>query len=74
MTSGRGCSRHERGYCATALTIHNQQLATQMEAAKVEGFSDGVFAVAMTLLIFQVETPRFDEGKSNLELLLDLPL
>ena len=43
-----------------------------MKAAKVEGFGDGVFAVAMTLLVYQVETPRFDEAKSNLELLHDL--
>jgi uncharacterized membrane protein len=43
-----------------------------MEAAKVEGFSDGVFAVAMTLLIYQVVTPHFEEGKSNSELLKEL--
>ena len=43
-----------------------------MQAAKVENFGDGVFAVAMTLLVYQVETPRFDEAKSNLELLHDL--
>ena len=43
-----------------------------MEVAKVEGFSDGVFAVAMTLLIYQVETPRFEEGKSNSGLLNEL--
>ncbi len=27
-----------------------------MEVAKVEGFSDGVFGVAMTLLVYQVVT------------------
>ena len=43
-----------------------------MEAAKVEGFSDGVFGVAMTLLVYQLVTPGFDEGKSNSELLNDL--
>jgi len=36
-----------------------------MEIAKVEAFSDGVFAVAMTLLIYQVELPDFAEGKTN---------
>lgn len=40
--------------------------------ARVEGFNDGVFAVAMTLLIYQVEIPKFTEGKTNSELLLDL--
>jgi len=43
-----------------------------MEAAKVEGLSDGVFSVAMTLLIYQVEIPEFAEGKTNAELLQDL--
>lgn len=39
---------------------------------KVEAFSDGVFAVAMTLLIYQVEPPDFAEGKTNSELLNEL--
>ena len=43
-----------------------------MEVTKVEGFSDGVFGVAMTLLVYQLVTPRFDEGKSNSELLNEL--
>lgn len=43
-----------------------------MKTEKVEGFNDGVFAVAMTLLVYQVVTPRFDEGKSNSELLNEL--
>lgn len=36
-----------------------------MEAAKEESFNDGVFAVAMTLLIYQVATSHFEEEKSN---------
>ena len=43
-----------------------------MEVAKVEGFSDGVFGVAMTLLVYQLVTPRFEERKSNSELLNEL--
>ena len=43
-----------------------------MEVAKVEGFSDGVFGVAKTLLVYLVVTPRFVEGKSNAELLNEL--
>lgn len=43
-----------------------------MEAAKVEGFSNGVFAVAMTLLAYQVITPSVDAGNSNAQLLNEL--
>lgn len=43
-----------------------------MEVSKVEGFSDGVFAVAMTLLIYQVQTPDFAKGNTRAELLNEL--
>jgi uncharacterized membrane protein len=43
-----------------------------MEVSKIETFSDGVFAVAATLLIFQVQLPRFDTNMSNLALVASL--
>jgi uncharacterized membrane protein len=43
-----------------------------MEPAKIESFSDGVFSVSMTLLIFHVQLPEFSKEKTNSELLFDL--
>jgi uncharacterized membrane protein len=43
-----------------------------VKPSKIESFSDGVFAVAMTLLIYRVEVPAFDKNKTVSHLLLDL--
>jgi uncharacterized membrane protein len=43
------------------------------ETSRVEAFSDGVFAVAITLLIFQVKTPPAGSGALAEELLRQWP-
>jgi uncharacterized membrane protein len=39
------------------------------ETARVEAFSDGVFAVAITLLILEIKVPHLPDGSANRELL-----
>ena len=43
-----------------------------MQPSKLEAFSDGVFAVAMTLLIYHIEVPSFINNKTNAQLLQHL--
>jgi uncharacterized membrane protein len=44
----------------------------KVQPSKLEAFSDGVFAVAMTLLIYHIEVPAFSNNKTNAQLLLHL--
>ena len=39
------------------------------QTARIEAFSDGVFAIAITLLILELKVPLFDHDASNRELL-----
>jgi len=34
----------------------------QSETSRIEAFSDGVFAIAITLLILEIKAPRLDQG------------
>jgi len=43
--------------------------AAEKETGRVEAFSDGVFAIAITLLILEIKVPHFDGAASNAQLL-----
>src|SRR5258706_14059182 len=44
-------------------------VAEEKESARLEAFSDGVFAFAITLLVLDVGVPRFDHVPATRELL-----
>jgi uncharacterized membrane protein len=44
----------------------------EKETARVEAFSDGVFAIAITLLVLEIKVPHLSETAANRELLLGL--
>jgi uncharacterized membrane protein len=46
--------------------------SAQRELDRVGGFSDGVFAVAITLLVLNIEVPRLDDGEKLTTALDDL--
>lgn len=49
-------------------------MAREKETGRVEAFSDGVFAIAITLLILEIQVPRLGPGATNRGLLHGLLL
>jgi len=47
-------------------------MSNEKETARVEAFSDGVFAIAITLLILEIKVPSIPEGSTNSQLLFSL--
>ena len=40
--------------------------------SRVEAFSDGIFAIIITLLVLEIKVPHIDDYSLNIELLKDL--
>ncbi len=51
---------------------YTQSTMREKETARVEAFSDGVFAIAITLLILEIKVPRLGQGASGHDLLATL--
>ena len=47
-------------------------ITDQKETGRIEAFSDGVFAIAVTLLVLELKVPALDEGVSGADLLAAL--
>ena len=48
------------------MSSRKEELVEEKETGRVEAFSDGVFGVAITLLIFTIQVPHPESGKSLL--------
>ncbi len=53
-------------------TIDNDGVPERKESGRVEAFSDGVFAIAITLLILEIQVPHADESADLLGQLVAL--
>lgn len=60
---GDGLGAHARGVKATGAPTHpSLSLGTTKETVRLEAFSDGVFAIAITILALEVRLPEGAEG------------
>lgn len=50
----------------------SEETTDKKETARIEAFSDGVFAIAMTLLVLELKVPQLDEVASGTELWIAL--
>jgi uncharacterized membrane protein len=55
---------------ATAEPAANRETSTEHETTRLEAFSDGVFAIAITLLVLEIKVPHF-EGTATSSALAD---
>src|SRR5437016_4584705 len=55
------------------MKIRNEAAKDEKETGRVEAFSDGVFSIALTLLILDIKVPQADQlkGASLLDVLLE---
>jgi uncharacterized membrane protein len=54
------------------VTAHDDPEAHHYDTQRLEAFSDGVFAIAITLLIIEIGVPRVEQDGSLTDALLDL--
>ena len=47
-------------------------MSNEKETTRVEAFSDGVFAIAITLLILEIKVPRLESSMTNSQLMNSL--
>jgi len=52
--------------------INEGKIVEEKETGRVEAFSDGVFAIAITLLILEIKVPRLPDDSSSLDLVYAL--
>ena len=46
--------------------IQTQDISARQELRRIEAFSDGVFAIACTLLVLEFKVPHVDGGSGSL--------
>lgn len=70
--SGSDC-KFRRVRVQTSVMEHHAAPEKQSETARIEAFSDGVFAIAITLLILEIKVPAPEHGALAVALLRQWP-